>query len=209
MRIVVIGALTLALLYYLTIYRWRNRAHNILMVTVILIALIPTSYMEYAWSTSEAEAGKVVTALSGREDGTLHCQRLTETLLDATQNIGHVSLAEPEKAVMKYRPCQELFSYMTSDKRNPTEEQREAVHVLTHESVHVSGDYSESSTECTAIQKDAAAVVLLGGTLEQGVELAETYYRQTYPNMPDGYRSPECFENGALDASPNDGSFFR
>lgn len=208
MRIIIIALLVISLLYYLIVYRLQTRTHNPLMVGLILLVLVPTAFMEYQWSSAEQEAGHTVAVVSGNDKGVLHCQRLIETMVDATQNIGHVSLAEPDKAVMKHRPCQELFDYMRSDKNNPTADQVEAVHVLTHESIHVGGNYNEAETECAAVQRNSKTVEQLGGTREQGVQLAETYYTQTYPNMSQNYKSAECFENGLLDLTPDDGSFY-
>lgn len=208
MRVVILALIGVTVLYYLTVYRWRNGSHNLFMVSILFIIAAPTSYMEYQWQQSENTGSQTVASISANADGTLHCQRLSETLFDATQNIGHVSLAEPDKAVMKYKPCQELFAYIHSDKSNPTADQVEAVHVLTHESVHVSGNYNEAETECTAVQMNAKTVEQLGGTREQGVQLAKTYYTQMYPNMRQNYKSPECFENGLLDLTPDDGSFY-
>jgi hypothetical protein len=51
-----------------------------------------------------------------------------------------------------------------------------AVHVLTHEAMHLSGQLNEAAAE-----------------------LAAAYWRDIYPLMPDGYRSADCRPGGPLD----------
>jgi electron transfer flavoprotein alpha subunit len=82
-----------------------------------------------------------------------------------------------------------------------------AVHVLTHEAMHVAGDRTEATTECRALQHDARTVVLLGGTTAQGRQLATRVATEVYPRMPDEYRTAECRPGGALDLTPDDASW--
>jgi hypothetical protein len=74
-----------------------------------------------------------------------------------------------------------------------------AVHVLTHESMHMRGQPDEARAECEAMQRDAETAQLLGATPQEGLALARAYWLQDYPNMPDAYRSGDCVLNGSLD----------
>ena len=76
--------------------------------------------------------------------------------------------------------------------RRPTRDQVEAVHVLTHEAMHLSGRLEEAAAECAAVQRDAHTARLLGAP-------AAAYWRDVYPLMPDGYRSADCRPGGTLD----------
>jgi uncharacterized membrane protein YeaQ/YmgE (transglycosylase-associated protein family) len=50
-----------------------------------------------------------------------------------------------------------------------------------------------------AVQRDAHTARLLGAAPAEAADLAASYWRDLYPLMPDGYRSPECRAGGALD----------
>jgi hypothetical protein len=75
-----------------------------------------------------------------------------------------------------------------------------AVHVLTHEAIHMSGVADEAVTECLAMQHDARAARLLGAPAEYARRLSRRYWTSIYPRMPAEYRSQECGPNGRLDA---------
>ena len=62
-----------------------------------------------------------------------------------------------------------------------------------------------AEAECEAMQHDAAMAHLLGASPATGQHLAETYYRDMYPRMREGYTSGECRKGGHLDATPGDG----
>ena len=74
-----------------------------------------------------------------------------------------------------------------------------AVHVITHEAMHLSGRLGDAAAECAAVQRDAETARLLGSPAADATGLAVSYWRDLYPLMPDGYRSPECRAGGAMD----------
>jgi len=65
--------------------------------------------------------------------------------------------------------------------------------------MHLSGRLAEAAAECAAVQRDAHTARLLGAPAADAAALAATYWRDLYPLMPDGYRSPECRPGGAMD----------
>jgi hypothetical protein len=71
-----------------------------------------------------------------------------------------------------------------------------AVHVLTHEAMHLSGRLDEAVAECAAVQRDAQTVRLLGARPTDTAALAAMYWENIYPLMPDRYRSGECRPGG-------------
>jgi hypothetical protein len=79
-----------------------------------------------------------------------------------------------------------------------------AVHVLTHEAMHLSGQLNEAAAECAAVQRDARTARLLGAPDSAAAELAAAYWRNLYPLMPDGYRSAGCRQGGPLDEGLTD-----
>lgn len=208
MRIIIIAALTLSIIYYLTWYRKKNDGdNNIIMITVIAIILVPTIYAETRYQITETNLTQIVKTISKNKNGNIHCQRLSETYFNASQNLGQVNSTQPNTAMLSYQTCQDLFSYINSPKNEPTIQEIQAVHVLTHESIHVSGDYNESSTECKAVQYNAKTAKLLGATTINSQKLAEKYYTTMYPNLRKNYITEECAENKELDQTPNDDQF--
>ena len=63
----------------------------------------------------------------------------------------------PERATLiKVRVCNDLRAWLGSRKNDPSLDQVIAVHVLTHETMHMVGIVNEARTECAAVQRDAA-----------------------------------------------------
>jgi hypothetical protein len=100
---------------------------------------------------------------------------------------------------IKRDQCHHLAAYVRSGARRPTRDQVVAVHVLTHEAVHMSGRLDEAVAECAAVQRDAQTARLLGARPADAAALAATYWANIYPLMPDRYRSGECRPGGAMD----------
>jgi hypothetical protein len=162
---------------------------------------------EVRHQVAQAQATAVVRELSGNPEAHAACQRFTPDLLELSQNAGSVQWDSPDVALLRRATCNDLFSWLTSRKDDPTLDQVAALHIVVHESVHVAGEYNEAITECTAIQRDARAAELLGATEADAQTLARMYYEQAYPHMRSDYRSAGCVEDGPLDLSPGDGRF--
>ena len=141
----------------------------------------------------ESKISAVVDEVSGKKGGSVHCQRLSEAFFDTKVSAaGHVSGDKPNVAVVNYEQCQHIFAWLERGKGEPTREQAHAVHVLTHEAVHVSGQFNEAVTECTAINRDHLTVTKLGGSAETGHQLALTYYTAIWPEMSKEYILEGC-----------------
>jgi hypothetical protein len=131
------------------------------------------------------------------------CQTLTGSSLDVGRELGYVKWGPdgvPEhKTLIKHTQCNDINAYLDSNKLHPSAAQILAVHVLTHETMHMSGTTSESVAECHAMQHDAAMAEDLGAPPAAAHSLAVIYYRTVYPDMPDGYTSADCHQGGVLD----------
>ena len=77
-----------------------------------------------------------------------------------------------------------------------------AVHVITHETMHLANVIDEASADCLAMQVDAFVATKLGASPTFGRSLADEYWRLYYPEQPASYRSAECRPGGALDLFP-------
>lgn len=133
----------------------------------------------------------------------VNCQTLTGSALDIGRELGYVKWGPdgvPEhQTLIKHDQCNDLDAYLNSSKQQPSAAQILAVHVLTHESMHMSGITSEAIAECDAMQRDTAMAEDLGAGPAAAHALAVSYWRVVYPNMPDNYTSPDCRPGGALD----------
>lgn len=150
----------------------------------------------------EAQLSRVATALVG-SPVSVTCQTAGEAFLDVGAELGYVpfgpdGVPEP-RTTIKREPCADLRDYVGGDKRAPTRDQVIAVHVLTHEAMHMAGERAEAATECQAMQRDVTTAQLLGATPDQARALARRYWNEVYPRMPSAYRSGECRPGGALD----------
>ena len=139
---------------------------------------------------------------------TVHCQSFGEAFVDAGAELGYVRFGPdgvPEHhTLIKRQQCHDLSEYLSSDTESPTVEEVVAVHTLTHEAIHMSGETSEAKTECVAVQRDAEMARLLGAPEDAATALAETYWNQIYPRMPEGYRAAQCGPGREMDVHSPD-----
>jgi hypothetical protein len=121
----------------------------------------------------------------------VHCQTSGETWMDVGSELGYVRWGPggvPERrTLIKYDACADLRSWLSSTKTSPRTDQVVAVHVLTHETMHMVGITDESKAECAAMQRDAAMAEALGASPAQAQALAHRYWLEVYPRMPAGY----------------------
>ena len=176
-------------------------------LAVLVALLLPLLWTEIRWLRVQAAATTAAQQLTGNPSARVHCQRAMATFLWAGADLGRVEWDEPDRAWLTLETCQHLGTWYRSDRAEPSPDEVVAVHVLTHEAMHVAGLRSEALTECRALQEDARTVVLLGGTPAEGAELAKRVATEVYPRMPDEYRSAECRPEGSLDRTPGDGSW--
>ena len=119
------------------------------------------------------------------------CQSLGQAFVDVGQELGYVEWGPdgvPERATLiKVRVCNDLRAWLGSRKNDPSLDQVIAVHVLTHETMHMVGIVNEARTECAAVQRDAAMATALGASPAQASALALRYWTEVYPRMPTDY----------------------
>ena len=155
----------------------------------------------------EARLATVASQLAGHRV-TVRCETLTQSWTDAQAELGYVRFdaeGRPEpRATLGVEACRDLSAWSGSDHAHPTPAQVVAVHVLTHEAMHLTGQADEARAECAAVQRDARTAVLLGATPAQGLALATAYWATDYPSLPDAYRSAACVPGGSLDEGTAD-----
>jgi hypothetical protein len=167
------------------------------LVLVAVVAAIPGAQRK----VEERRLAKIASSLAGK-NVSVHCQDGAEAFVDAGSELGWVAfdangVPEP-RTLIKREQCKFLKAY-DKNPTNPSWDEMVAVHVLTHESMHMRGERSEEIAECEAVQRDALTAQRLGATPEQAMALARRYWVQVYPRMPDDYITGACSPGGTLD----------
>jgi len=133
----------------------------------------------------------------------VRCETLGQAWTDAHSELGYVRFGadgRPERAAtITWQACSDLRAWSGSDHRHPSLEQIVAVHVLTHEAMHMAGLRDEARAECAAVQRDVRRARLLGAGPDQARALAATYWSQVYPRLADDYRTQDCGPDAPLD----------
>jgi hypothetical protein len=180
----------------------RRRPFPYLSVAMLALLAVGAAIPPYLRTREEDRLSVVATQLVGGQVR-VHCQTAGQEFVDAGAELGYVRWgadgAPEHRTLIKREPCAALRAYLRSSKRSPTESQVVAVHILTHESMHMRGEKDEAVAECEAVQRDARTASLLGASPTQAQELARRYWVVVYPRLSDDYRSSECRSGGALD----------
>lgn len=121
----------------------------------------------------------------------VYCQDLGEAFVDVGSELGYVAWGPdgiPERStLLKIEVCADLRAWLGSSKAEPTLDQVVAVHVVTHETMHMAGHTNEARAECAAVQRDAVMAAALGASPVEAQALAQRYWTEVYPRMPDEY----------------------
>jgi len=143
----------------------------------------------------------------------VNCQTSSQEWVDAGSELGYVRYGRdgvPERATLiKHAQCKDLARYLRAHGDHPDDGEVLAVHVLTHEAMHMAGITDEARAECLAVQRDAKTARLLGASPEAAADLARRYWRTFYPRMRDEYVTPECRPGGQLDQASPDAPWLR
>jgi hypothetical protein len=199
-----IGAVALSIRWYLRRYDGLGRRRSFPTISVSLLGVLALvlATPTFLRHREEAKLDRVATVLVGAH-ATVHCETLGNSFTDLSGDLGFVKFGAdgvPEHhATIARAQCTDLKHYYHGDQAHPSLDEVVAVHVLTHESMHMRGQPVEALAECEAMQRDAETAQLLGATPQEGLDLAREYWITYYPNMPGNYRSDDCKLGGALD----------
>lgn len=197
------GAVALAVRHVL------GHRHSVL-IPMLLVPALVLGWFEWQFRADQDLFSAVATRIAER-DVRIECQRLSGAMVDATAELGYVAFDADGRpgdvGRLEVDACEDLRSYLSSDRTAPTLDQVVSVQVLTHESYHLAGIANEAETECAALQRLEDVAGWLGASGQQARALAERYAAEVYPRMPEAYRSDECVDGGELDASPEDAAW--
>jgi hypothetical protein len=188
------------------LHRWDSLGRRISFPAISVILLVALSAAACTPGILRARTERRLSTSASALVGTrvtVHCQSLGGALADVGPELGYVKYGMdgvPEhQTLIKRDQCAALSRYLRSNKRHPSWDEVQAVHILTHESMHMAGITNEAAAECAAVQRDMPLDELLGATPTEARALAESYWISQYPRLPDAYRSTECHPGGPLD----------
>jgi hypothetical protein len=180
----------------------RARQAPTIAVPLLLIIALTAGAIMWRHHQHERRLTNVASTLIGAP-AQVSCQTLGSSMVDTGGDLGYVKWGPdgtPERrTLIKRDTCNDLAAFMKNPTAQAPEEQVIAVHVLTHESMHMRGERAESRTECQAVQRNATTAALLGATNDQSRELARRYYQEIYPRQSADYWSADCAQGRALD----------
>jgi hypothetical protein len=180
----------------------RERKFPTMSVVLLALLAIGAAAPTYLRHREEDRLSSVASQLVGQR-ATVHCQTFGQVFFQVGGELGFVKFGPdgvPERhTTIMHGPCAALRSYLRSNKRRPSADEVVAVHVLTHESMHMRGITNEADAECAAVQRDETTAQLLGADPASARLLARLYWLNDYPRMPDAYTSSDCVPGGALD----------
>ncbi len=94
-------------------------------------------------------------------------------------------------------------AYACSQRAN---DMAEALMTLAHESMHLRGWADEATAQCYGLQELGFTVERLGGSLAEGLAVAN-YMLSLQPFLPEDYQSSACGAGGSLDLHPETPAF--
>ena len=106
------------------------------------------------------------------------------------------------KINLEVRTCKAMRAYL-NDPEKAGRNERFALHVLTHEAMHVAGTKNEIKTDCQAYQRNHRMAMLLGVPRNVAITHARQIHRERSPYTK-GYYSPECEPGRSLDENLSD-----
>lgn len=180
----------------------RPRAFPVWSVSILAVLAVATAVPGLQRRIEERRLSQAASKLVGHAVS-VHCQSTAAALVDVGNELGFVPYDSDgvplPRTTIKRDPCNALRQYLGGRRGNPSRDEVVAVHVLSHESMHLRGETDEAVAECEAVQHDRTMATLLGATAAQAEKLALTYWLTIYPDMPQDYFSADCKPDGLLD----------
>ncbi|MEM9602326.1 MAG: hypothetical protein AAGA11_05660 [Pseudomonadota bacterium] len=135
-------------------------------------------------------------AVSGNPDADVHCQSLLETMLDPLPMA--VAHARPDTGQIEFKAtwCSHLADHL-ADPGKAQAEALWAMHVFTHEVMHIRGEMNEQKTDCQAYQRNQAMAERFGIPADIAARNAAAIYENRSRHKT--YYSPQCRPGGVLD----------
>jgi hypothetical protein len=180
----------------------RRRSFPVVWASIFVVIAIAAGVPVVRHAQLQDHLASAASAVVGHP-AQVRCETLSQAWTDAHPEAGYVQFGpdgRPEPvATLSVQTCGDLSDWLGSDREHPSLQQVIAVHVLTHESMHLIGQADEARAECAAVQRDVRTATLLGATPAQARALAVVYWREVFPRLTAAYQSADCAQGGALD----------
>ncbi len=195
------------LVFALLAARWFTTRKGLGVTVAALVVCTVLGAMEARLALREHAWSSAVSEMLGF-DAAVHCQRMLAYAVDTSPVLGFVRYdvetgIPHHEAYLRRDTCDSLAEF---DPAAPTVDQVQALHILTHETMHMSGEKNEAKAECMAVQRDYDMARALGATPEQASELVDLYWPDIHVTLPTQYQSPYCGPGAVwdenLDTSP-------
>jgi len=165
------------------------------LIGVLSIVFLQQAYMEFRWISTERTATEIAQRIAGKQ-ARVHCQRMTEAMFYASGDRGRVEMnrdgSPDDTAMLTWEVCRDLRDWLGSDRQHPSLEQITALHILTHEAVHLTGESSEGRAECVALAQEAAIAEQFGASPDVAKRMVRRYRNEVYPLLATPYLAGNC-----------------
>lgn len=156
----------------------------------ILFAILPMREVLF-----ERKLGIATERFLGKEQVIVDCKPYFDfTLFSGVK--GYVFIGK-DAIYLEARTCDDLHRYI-NDPKAAGRKERFALHVLTHEAMHVAGTKDEIRTDCQAYQRNHHMSMILEVPRPIAITHARQIHRERSP-YHEGYYSPECEPGRELD----------
>ncbi len=167
---------------------------------LILAALAGASaYPPYKTWRLETMLSEKASIIAERPNVKVRCNSMFESLFSgsvAVRSVAGTAYIDTGEIFFESGWCKKFMAYLDNP-RDPDYEILFAMHVFTHEVMHIRGERNEQKTDCQAIQRNHLVGDLLGIDREVSMKNAKNYYSNFYPRHPYFHRS--CKPGGKLD----------
>jgi hypothetical protein len=181
-------------------------------VALLIVLALGFAWPPFNYWRIERLLTEKATQLAEFHPAQVHCNTIFDTLFDReSMTIGHAS-PQTGKIVFQYPWCDTIMAYRAHPQRANREELT-SLNVLTHESMHVRGEYNEAITECEAVQRNFRAAKSLGVPADVARKNALDYYEVIYRERGQigGYQAPyfsdQCAPGKAMDEHLTDSTW--
>jgi hypothetical protein len=170
----------------------------------LLFAWPPFHY----WRFEHYLSGKA-TILADAHRAKVHCNTIFDTFLDTNSLAAGHANPKTGEIVFQYPWCSRLMDYLDHP-ATASRVELDSLNILTHESMHVRGEYNEARTECEAVQRNYRTATLLGVPDSIAKKNALDYYygdymlRDQVGGLSGSYFSSECAPGKAMDEHLSD-----
>ncbi len=145
----------------------------------------------------EKDLSAYAAGFADRPNATVSCTSVFDSIFDPyDMTRAGSAFIETGKIVFHHGWCQRFMDYM-DDPRNTTDDEIFAMHVFTHEVMHIRGEYNEARTDCQAIQRNHTLARAMGVSEYLARRNALHYYNVLYKSHP--YFNKECAPGKKMD----------